>query len=413
MANIAKISGYIAKTAVAEVKNELIMGNLIDSKTYKSEFDSKVNGYKVGDVISLKKDALFNVVDGFKDGTDISGKYNEVDEELITGQVNSNPIVPTTITDRDATFALSKPSNEKEWKERVIKGVARRLASKSEQDLVEVYTASADNVIAIEDVSTIVLKDQFKAMNARLAATRAPSDNRKAIVNTEISNILSGEVEEYFNPNKAIGTAFAEARMGKYGGLDFYCSEIANPVRVNGCGGVTLTLANDYVGGSSQLILTDASTVVVGDKIEFAFNIVDQESKSLTTKKAQRAIKSVVGNVVTIAPLYFEGATNQNVDATELLTGATVTGVGVSGETYLVVPVFQKMGFASASIKQPALGALDKINATVDMGGVSLRIFTGDDVDTATSKQRAETLNAYFAPRSEWCGVIEINIASL
>ena len=406
MSDITKISGYVAKKSIAEIKNELVFLNNIDT-TYKQEFDTKVNGYKVGQTVKLKKPALMTVLDGYgADGTDMTGKFKEIEEEEIEAVVNSNPIVPTTITDSDATFALSKPSNEKEWTERVISPIAEALGSRSEINALTIYGNRADNCIVVDTAPTNY-KDLFKQMNARLSATRAPVKDRFALVNTDMSNTLSGEVEEYFNPSSDIATAYAQAKLGKYGGMEFLKTELL-PTRVNGCGGDTLTLGADYVEGSTSIQLVSAADVNVGDKIQFSFYIVDQQSKQATTKLAQRAVSAVSGNVITVAPMYFEGSERQNVSATALASGATCTGLGTADATYIMFPVYQKRGFGMSAIKQPKLGALDKINANMIMGGISLRIATGDDINTGASKQRAECLSSFYAQRSEWLGVIEV-----
>lgn len=408
MADIVKQSNYIAKKVVAEIKNKAVFINEIDATSYKNEFDAKVNGYKVGNTVYLAKTGIVKAIDGAVDGTDITGKFNEVEEELVTAKVNANPIVASKISDSDATFALGKPG-EKAWSDRVIKPVVNAIVQKAEHIALLEYSYCADNAIIV-DASGATYKDEFKKMNARLAANSAPDEDRIVIVNTDVQNLLSGEMEgTYFIPSADAKTAYAKAKIGSYAGMDFRTSEQVLS-RVNGCGGNTITLAADYVGGASTMTITSGSGVVAGDVIEFNFNLVDQQSKTVKAKKVQRAIKAVAGNVITVSPLYFSDSVLQNVNADELLTGATATGLGTAGKTYLVCPVFQKMGFASASIKQPLLGGNKKINATTDMSGISFRIYSDDDINTGESKQRAESMAAYFAPRSEWCGRVEIEI---
>ena len=50
----------IASTAVRILENELVMGSRV-YRGYEEEFDKKVNGYEVGDTISIRKPQQFSV----------------------------------------------------------------------------------------------------------------------------------------------------------------------------------------------------------------------------------------------------------------------------------------------------------------------------------------------------------------
>ena len=63
MANTVLNPTIIAKTAVRILENELVMGRQV-YRGYEEEFDKKVNGYDVGDTISIRKPQQFSVRTG-------------------------------------------------------------------------------------------------------------------------------------------------------------------------------------------------------------------------------------------------------------------------------------------------------------------------------------------------------------
>lgn len=407
MANISKQSGYIAKAMAAEIKNEIVFLNNVNTD-YTKEFKTQINGFKVGETIYVNKPMQLTSVDGTV-SSDMTGKFKDIQEEKVALSINSNPIIGTNISDVDAITALGKPGS-KEWAKRVVGEVAATLASDSEVKALDIYAKNADLGIVVETVTDAApLKGQFKKANSQLAANRAPSADRLVLANTDVMNLLSDEVENYFNPSKDAVTAYQKAIMGNYGGMKFLASELI-PVRVNGAGGQTLTVNGAKTGLVSEITFDAVTNLVVGDRIEFTFNTVDPQSKAKTAKKATRVVKAINGLVVTVNNIYTSGEERQNVDTASIADGSTVTVQGIAGESYAVCPVYQKKAFVAAPIELPKLGALDKINASAKIGSMSPRIASGDDINTGASKQRAEVMHAFGAIRPEWCGVVEVNI---
>jgi hypothetical protein len=60
MANTILNPSIIAKAAVRILDNELVMANQV-FRGYEDEFTNKVNGYNVGDTISIRKPTDFTV----------------------------------------------------------------------------------------------------------------------------------------------------------------------------------------------------------------------------------------------------------------------------------------------------------------------------------------------------------------
>src|SRR5688500_18058981 len=63
MSNTTLTADIIAKEAVMILENNLTMGNLV-YRGYENEFDKNVNGYKVGETVSIRRPVDFTVRDG-------------------------------------------------------------------------------------------------------------------------------------------------------------------------------------------------------------------------------------------------------------------------------------------------------------------------------------------------------------
>src|SRR5574343_248487 len=63
MANTTLTADIIASAAVAVLDNELVMARKV-FRGYEEDFGKKVNGYEVGETISIRKPADFTVRDG-------------------------------------------------------------------------------------------------------------------------------------------------------------------------------------------------------------------------------------------------------------------------------------------------------------------------------------------------------------
>ncbi len=63
MSNTTLTADVIAKAAVSILENTCVMGNLV-YRGYEEEFSNKVNGYTIGETVSIKRPTDFTVRDG-------------------------------------------------------------------------------------------------------------------------------------------------------------------------------------------------------------------------------------------------------------------------------------------------------------------------------------------------------------
>ena len=126
MAQAVLTADIIAKEAVMILDNELVMAKKV-FRGYENEFDKKVNGYKVGETISIRKPTDFTVRDG------AVMNVQEVVEGKTTITVDKRKGVDFKFTSQDLTLKIGDLS------ERVIKPAMVQLANQIDTDLMALY----------------------------------------------------------------------------------------------------------------------------------------------------------------------------------------------------------------------------------------------------------------------------------
>lgn len=373
------------------------------SKVYKDAYKKDINGYEGGDSFNIAKEAIYDAIDGMVEGTDISALGAEFKEEKFSVTVNSNPIVVPKFTDKELTFELDRSSTD--GLKRLTKPVSRGLNVKSEKNGARIYAESADNAIIV-DTAPSNFKNLFGDMKIRLIETGIDGDIM-SIIDERMMVTLARELEEKFNPVKGVNDAF-DGKFYSYNDIKFTKS-LHISKHVNGAGGDTLTLGADYVEGATTLQLSAIGDVVVGDKIDLGVAQVNQFSKDVLGFNAIRVVKAISGNVITITPIYFADSSRQNVDATGFAAADTMDVLGTKGSSYSVYPIYNKDAWAYVNVDQPALDGNDKVGMA-PIKGMQTRYYSWSNGDTAVIKQRAETLEAWFAVRSEFCGTLEVKV---
>lgn len=385
-------------TAVAVQKSTFKDNACMD---YKDAYKQTVNGFKVGKTIDIPKPAIYDAIDGFTDGTDITGKFKAFVETKIEATVNSNPIVPTEFTDADFTYELDRKSTE--GMKRLTEPVGDALNEASEKAGARIFTENADATIIV-DTAPANFKNVFGEMKVKLIEAGSKSDII-SIINERMMITLSRELEEKFNPVTKVNDAF-KGKFYEYNDIMFDKSLRINK-HLNGAGGDTLTLAADYVEGATTIQVSAIGDVVVGDKIDLGVLQVNQRSKDVLDFNAVRVVKAISGNIITISPIYFKGNQLQNVNATALASADTVDVLGTKGAVYSVFPIYSKKAWGYINLDQPSLDAVDKVSMK-PIKGIKVRYYSWTEGNSAETYQRAETLESWFAIRSEFMGTIEV-----
>lgn len=229
MPNSVLTASVIAKEAVMILDNELVMAKRV-FRGYENEFDKKVNGYKVGDTITIRKPTDFTV----RDGAVLSAQ--DVVEGSTTITVNKRKGVDFAFSSQDLTLKIGDLS------ERAIKPAMVQLANQIDTDLMALY-ADVPSWVGTSGQKIDSYADFAKAPE-RMDEYANPTDGRCAVLSPSDQWGLLGSQTALYMQDVAKG-AYRKGSLGEIGGVDTYMSQLVPThiagTRTNGTIGASIT----------------------------------------------------------------------------------------------------------------------------------------------------------------------------
>lgn len=370
----------IAKEALLQFKNNLVMANLVH-KEYKNEF------VKVGDTVNIRRPVDFTVTDG------ATASIQDVEEVNSSITVNQRKHVAWKFSSQDLTLTIE------EYSERYIKPATRQLANNVDTYLHGLYN-QVHNFVGTPGTAPDSFADVALAA-ARLDEMGVPDDGmRYAVYGPSSSYSIADSIKSTFvsGNNK---TALEKGRIGELATFDTYKTQnIPNHI-VGAHGGTPLVNGasqNDtYVasGGANQSsLVTDgwtASTTVLkaGDVINIAgVNAVNPVGKETLDFAQDFVVLSDVtsdgsGNAtLTVSPAIISSGAQQTVSATPA-DNAAISVKGTASTGYRQNLCFHKnaFGLVTCPLEMPDSASF---KARESDNGLSIRVikdydFTNDE----------------------------------
>lgn len=361
MANTTLTADVVAKAALAILENELgWMGDLY--RAHEDEFSNSVNGYKVGDTISIRRPADFTV----RTGATLSTQ--DVIEGKTTLTVDQQIGVDFQFTSTDLTLKISDLS------ERVIKPAMMSIVNYMGNDIMtKAYQGSYS--WAGTAGQTINSFTDFAKGPERMDIMAVPTDGRLALLSPSDHWALVGAATT-LNNTGAESTAYRKGKIGTLGGVDTYMTQLVpthtvgtatGTPRVNGADqNVTYDTAKN---SWTQSLVTDGWTNSVtgilkaGDVFTIAgVTMVNPRTKA-STGIAQQFVVTADANsgastgpsTLTISPPIIISGPHQTVTAAPA-DDALITVVGTGGTGYVQNIVMHKnaMALAVVPLEMPA-----------------------------------------------------------
>ena len=398
MANTTITADIIAKEAVMILENECLMAKLC-YRGYESEFDKKVNGYTVGEAVSIRRPTDFTVRDGK------TAAVQDVVEGKIPVTVDKFKGVDFKFTSQDLTQQIGTLS------ERVIKPAMIQLANQVDVDMMALYNEVPRHV-TIPSGGTDSFAD-FALAPTLMDKCSIPQDNRSAILSPTNYWALLGSQTALYIQDAAKG-AYRNARLGMIGGVDTYMSQNI-PTHTTGARTGTDAVDQALVDGThTWATYKDATTVTLhidGAASDTAgywkkgdtFTIADVWDVNPVTKARLTHLKQFVvmedatsasseGDVSIWPPLIMSGAQQTvDVDSGTEVNDNVVTYQGVASTNYEQSLFFHKNAFALTMVP------LVKPPGAVDVGrrsykGISVRVIPYYDGTNDDSNWRLDVL---------------------
>jgi hypothetical protein len=396
----------IARAAVRILDNELVMANRV-FRGYEDEFGKKVNGYDIGDTITIRKPNQFKV----RTSITAANPTQDVTEGKLTMQANLVRGVDFSFTSQDLTLKIT------ELADRVIKPAMVQIANGIDQALMAEFFR-IHNWVGQPDTGADVAIPSFKefARGAeRLDQFAVPQDERSAVLSPESNWALANSQTVLFL--QSVGQpAYRTGDIGTIGGIATYMSQNVptytntctdDTAAVNGAGqNVTYAsvLNTESVPGTQTLITNGwgATDVISKGTVftiasVFALNPVTKAKLPFLQHFTVLADATAVAGAatLTISPAIIVTSPFGPFDTVDSVPGAAavITCAGGVGLAYRQNLMFHKNAFALACvpmIKPP--GAVDVARETYK--GISVRLIPYYDGANDVSNWRCDVLFA-------------------
>src|SRR5258706_10803218 len=205
----------IAKAAVRILDNELVMANRV-YRGYEDEFAKKVNGYDVGDTITIRKPTQFTV----RNTVVAASPTQNTTKGKFTMTVNQVRGVDFSFTSTQLTLNIG------ELADRVIKPAMVQLANAIDTTLMAEFFR-INNWVGQPDTgadTAIASFASFARGAERLDQMACPTDDRSAVLSPESNWALAGSQTALFL--QSVGQpAYRSGSIGMIGGIDTYISQ--------------------------------------------------------------------------------------------------------------------------------------------------------------------------------------------
>lgn len=355
MANTTLTADIIAKEALLILENELGVMKTFH-KAHESEFSSKVNGYKIGDTLSIRRPADFTV----RSGATLSTQ--DVIEGKVALTIDQQKGVDFQFTSTDLTLKVADLS------ERVIAPAMTNLINEIAKDCLEQFYRGVYNWVGAAG-QTINSFTDFAKGPERLDELAAPNGMRCAALSPADHWGVVGSQTSLLN-DRLVGTAYRSGSLGSIGGVDTYMSQVMPTHTVGTHGGTPLVNGADqnvtYDTAKdtwTQSLITDGWTndvtgiLKAGDVFTIAgVNMVNPKTKA-ATQIAQQFVVTADANsgsttgpaTLTISPPMITSGPHQTVDAVAA-DDAAITVVGTADAGYRQNLMYHKNAFACAMV---------------------------------------------------------------
>lgn len=395
MSNTVLTPTIIAKEATMILENQLGMAKSV-YRGYEAEFSNSVNGYRVGDTVTIKKPTDFTVRDG------ATASIQDVTEGSTSITVNKQKGIDFQFSSVELSLDI------KELSERVIKPAMIQLANQVDRDLMALY-ANVPQWVGTPG-QTINSFADFALAPQRMDTTAVPMEGRSAFLSpSDHWGLLGNQTGLYVE--RIANDAYRNGSLGKIGGVDTFMSQnipthtvgvATGTPKVNGASqNVTYAASKDT--GTQSLITdgwTNSTTGIL--KAGDVFTISGVYDVNPVTKATLPHLKQFVVTAdadsgattgpatLTIAPAIITSGAFQTVSAAPA-DNADITVLGTGGTGYAQNLVFHKNAFALAMVPLVSPpGAVDV--ARESYKGTSVRIIPYYDGTNDVSKWRADIL---------------------
>lgn len=395
MANTTLTASVVAKTALAILENELGVIKTMH-RAHEEEFSNRVNGYKVGDEISIRRPADFTV----RTGATLSTQ--DVIEGKTTLKIDQQIGVDFQFTSSDLTLSVENMA------ERIMKPAMSNIVNYVTNDCLTTMYKGVYNWVGTPGQTVNSFADFAKAPERLDEMLVSMSDRTCVLSPADQWAMLGSQTGLYIQG--AANSAYREGDLGTIGGVRTMMSQVVPTHTVGPLGGTPLVngaaqnVSYDTAKNTwTQSLITDgwtasaASRLKAGDVFTIAgVYMVNAKTKATTTILQQFVVTADVssdgsGNLTaTISPPIITSGAHQTCSAAPADNAAlTVVGTAATGYKQNIAYHKNTMALAIVPLEMPPAAYN---GARESYKGMSVRVIPIYDGTNDISKWRLDLL---------------------
>lgn len=393
-------ASVIAKRALVRLENELGVIGLFH-RAYEDEFASKVNGYKKGDTISIRRPVDYIIRDGavMDLQPSIEGKVDLT--------INQQKGVDLDFTSKDMTLSVD------DFDERFLKSAVSTIVNAVAYDCLSQFLPYVYNYVGTPNTA-VDSYDDFSRVGERMDYMAVPTADRQAIFNpTDHARMTANLTGLYIN---AAGGAYKSGTLGTVDDVsimktqimpaqDYGTADNTTPLTDGNTQEVTYDTAKNTW---TQTLLTDGWDSSVTIKLGQVFTIDGVYMVNPRTKQSTGILQNFVAmeNVTSaasganntdflISPPIITSGPHQTVTYTGNFDGRAIVLIGpASGtaQTYRQNVAFSKGAFALAMVPMEMPQAVGNKGSRETYKGLSIRLIPVYDAVNDVEKWRLDVL---------------------
>jgi hypothetical protein len=390
MADVILTPTVIAKEALAQLDNALVMGNNVH-RDYETEFTEQ----KVGSSVTIRKPVQFTVSDG------ATLDLQDTEEGSLTLSVDKRKHVAFDFPSVDLTLKIDM------FSERYIKPAMQQLANQVDADLLDLYK-QVPNWVGTAGQTINSFSDWSVGLE-RLDEFAVPNDgNRVGMVTPTdyygLANSFTGSYVE-----RIASSAIEKAKLPMIGGSDVYMAQNVKAHTVGAHGGTPLVRGASQETTYALSLTTDTQTfntdgwttnssLKEGDvfTISGVYAVNPVTKATLNFLKQFRITATITTNTtssnnttLTISPAIITSGPYQNVSASPA-NDTAITMIGTASTSYRQNLLFHKSAFALVTV--PLKAPASAKSARQSYKGLNVRYVTDYDITNDREIYRFDVL---------------------
>ena len=408
MPNVINTAKVFAQEAAA-ILEESCPFVMAVNRSREDEFDKKVNGYNVGDEVSISIPGVSRIYDGnvLAEG----GVIDAWKERTVSLKINNHGHAAFEATHLENVFKLDvSDPRRREYVDRVFKPQIQTLGSSIEARMIKDAIIRTPYLVGTPGTVPNSIKTLNQA-RAKLQKALAPEGNRQGLISTDLNMELIDSSKALFQPRN-ISEQYRETSLGRASGADW--DEVINlPTLYNGnkVAGVTVNGAGQTGNTLSIKGLAAADTFKAGQVFTIAGVYKTHPLTGQVTKDLQQFV--IVADVtstgattqIEIYPEITPVMPNKTVDASAA-DGAAITFYGAASTGYVQNLLFQESAFTAAFV--PAKIVTPKeFGYSYSANGLRFTVQTSGNFNNLSTQTRIDIMWGFTRVRDFACRITE------